>query len=1622
MTLPPNLRELLAAIVRARRDRSDLLRWDPSTRSLAQDYAASLLDDEDALFRHLRHVEGLLGGKLDRTEFLSDERTLTAAERGLGELSDEELAALLLHPVGLVLLRESMDDLSEAKLILSVPFERPLSAAAATEEAGGKEHTGLGGAVRAEPGSVLVTVKVERGGSSLEDFSAAAGFPEWVSLARLDLSPEDSHGEPVFSSYAVLFEEQEGGVSLAYALLEVEWARWEGECPALARSVRLAAGLRPVSAADLEAAARRDPDATAELLDRAGAIGYGRATDAGRVVARLKERLGPRHEKLSVGATAVKLPGSSSEIWERLTGEANVLWIPGCELLKRGAASDLETALADWLPRLEGGNNWHAFKDSAFPAAWMRSRAQVRALAEVLLAAAALGRGRDDAARAGFFATSLWRAFAELRGALATEDKQVAAAPAGGALADFNPGFADSQGPVKLAQELLRRLAAAAARSAGPAHSGASAGTTSANLAAAAALWDLLTAAAPELAGLRPRRVCSQEPLPLLVVAGDHRVLEVGFELFESPDGAPAGDVLFPDVAALGATSLGHDFVKAAEMAMDYALRHSRKRPVARGRAWCRWSLRGAERLTRLHGRSAGGLFAAALLGLFEGVVLDPDAAVTATLEEDDALGGVGSSALLKAAAAASGATRRPVKALVLSEVDFRDYAASIHAASSRDGHSGLAVLQAATPFEAREHLRTERAAVLEFLRRMAVEERALQGPHVKFLPRHRSPWRVSEFLLSPRVRRPQSANRDDEGDKQSARRHLDDDVRDPRGQAERKDVELFLDQELAGFDAPCASPRHAVVEGPPGAGKSTLLGRQFTRHAARFLQRLAEGKLSHDATELVVPLLLPLRGLLGATGELDLKRLACKYVLDLAYTEEDLKREGQAERRAQVEAWLERKLAPGKNEVVLYLDAYDELLPDPVSGAVPSLEPFSKALQALEAHNVLVTTRPTRAEEQLSLCRPERYETALLSSDDIELYIERSFPREHAARGEEVIESLRQTPGPRSLVVVPLFLALFCEHAAEPGAALLRGGAPRTRLVEECLLRFLRRALGEERLRLALPEAELAGLDWEELYDEVFDALAQIAWRHRATDAQEMDQRDLKQAMAGRTDSLLGQALGGKVQVVEAFLRVGFFVRGREARKLSIVLETMREYLVARWAAKARVDFRTEELSDSKWSYIWPFVVGVMEGEERQRRVLEALRGECEKQHDDKQRARLLRTLARACAEAKAKAREGIDGYVVKELSGLIRSGVERDACLRALAENASEPAIRAVTGFATLRPADEWDPYKLRVDALESLAGSGNRQVIAELERAAGDASETPDLSERTKAALVRRRRRAAGGEGESFDAAALDDEALRLMAKDSRYRRLDHWTRKDGRKLAQYEHRETGVVLVLLPAGEFLMGSPPGERDRDEIEFLHPVRLRPFLMARYALAAEVYDGWIDADGRLKDQGPHYPDAQQAEWLPKVVVTWNDAWRFCARFGWTLPAEAQWEYACRAGTATRYAFGDELRPEDANFNESGKGGVCPVGEYRPNDFGLFQMHGNVWEWCHDVWSPAFYLREEAKGPDPLCLAGSVIRVLRGGSWSDYARSCRSANRDWDAAAGRWDSAGFRPAAVVAP
>ena len=230
-----------------------------------------------------------------------------------------------------------------------------------------------------------------------------------------------------------------------------------------------------------------------------------------------------------------------------------------------------------------------------------------------------------------------------------------------------------------------------------------------------------------------------------------------------------------------------------------------------------------------------------------------------------------------------------------------------------------------------------------------------------------------------------------------------------------------------------------------------------------------------------------------------------------------------------------------------------------------------------------------------------------------------------------------------------------------------------------------------------------------------------------------------------------------------------------------------------------------------------------------------------------------------------------------------------------------------------------------------------------------------------------------------------------------------------------------RGVRLELLLIPAGEFMMGSPNSDKDADADEKpQHRVRItKPFYLGKYLVTQEQWEAVLGKN----------PSHFKGPKNPVEEVSWDDCRKFLdtlnAKIGveggkFVLPTEAQWEYACRAGSTTRYCFGDDDRQlaEYAWFeNNSGKQ-THPVGEKKPNAWGLYDMHGNVWEWCRDRYEAGYYAVSPTD--DPVGPALGSIRVFRGGLWFSGPGVCRSARRSNDAPGDRDNYLGFRVARIL--
>ncbi|GIW80547.1 MAG: hypothetical protein KatS3mg105_2354 [Gemmatales bacterium] len=231
--------------------------------------------------------------------------------------------------------------------------------------------------------------------------------------------------------------------------------------------------------------------------------------------------------------------------------------------------------------------------------------------------------------------------------------------------------------------------------------------------------------------------------------------------------------------------------------------------------------------------------------------------------------------------------------------------------------------------------------------------------------------------------------------------------------------------------------------------------------------------------------------------------------------------------------------------------------------------------------------------------------------------------------------------------------------------------------------------------------------------------------------------------------------------------------------------------------------------------------------------------------------------------------------------------------------------------------------------------------------------------------------------------------------------------------------------GMKLRLIPPGRFVMGTTDNTSP-DELP--HEVVLtRHLYMGVFEVTQAQYEKVMKTNPSYfspKGEGSSRVDGFDTRTFPVERVSWNDANEFCKKLSalvdekkegriYRLPTEAEWEYACRAGTITRYNVGDTLTPKQANYASTGLLRTTTVGSYAANGFALCDMHGNVWEWCADWYGAQYYAespKEDPKGPE-----SGNYRVLRGGCWFNKDENCRSADRTWNVPVGRDYYGGFR-------
>jgi formylglycine-generating enzyme required for sulfatase activity len=227
-----------------------------------------------------------------------------------------------------------------------------------------------------------------------------------------------------------------------------------------------------------------------------------------------------------------------------------------------------------------------------------------------------------------------------------------------------------------------------------------------------------------------------------------------------------------------------------------------------------------------------------------------------------------------------------------------------------------------------------------------------------------------------------------------------------------------------------------------------------------------------------------------------------------------------------------------------------------------------------------------------------------------------------------------------------------------------------------------------------------------------------------------------------------------------------------------------------------------------------------------------------------------------------------------------------------------------------------------------------------------------------------------------------------------------------------------------MVVIPGGTFTMGSPEDEEGRYSLEGpQHRVTIEPFAMGKTEVTFAEWDACVAGGGCNGYKPPDQGWGRGSR--PVIKVSWKDAKAYVSWLSqytgkpYRLPSEAEWEYAARAGKTSRYTFGDAITPKDANYSESNLGKTTEVGAYPPNAWGLYDMHGNVWEWVEDIYHDS-YQGAPINGTAWIDSEGensSRNRVIRGGSWGNYPGILRSANRIRSDPGSRSNYLGFRVA-----
>jgi len=379
--------------------------------------------------------------------------------------------------------------------------------------------------------------------------------------------------------------------------------------------------------------------------------------------------------------------------------------------------------------------------------------------------------------------------------------------------------------------------------------------------------------------------------------------------------------------------------------------------------------------------------------------------------------------------------------------------------------------------------------------------------------------------------------------------------------------------------------------------------------------------------------------------------------------------------------------------------------------------------------------------------------------------------------------------------------------------------------------------------------------------------------------------------------------------------------------------------------------------------------------------------------------------------------------------------------------------------------------------LDAIETpeqrkarLEREAREEARRERERQQRLEQEATERERREKFTSLMAQARARDNKREGKEALNLLEEALRLYPGDFQALALQKKIQGYfGPNPGDIMTNSIGMKLVWIPPGEFMMGSPSSERDRDDDEGpIHRVTIsKGFWMGQSEVTRDEFvtfinetsyrtdaekDGWAhsitgtmtNSITDVKDVSWRDPGFSQGDTHPVVCESWNDAMAFCdwlsrkEEKSYRLPTEAEWEYACRSGSSTVYHWGDDNKDGNSYCNvfdqtakekssvyllgrlywRDGYANTSPVRSFKSNAFGLYDIAGNVWEWCSDWYGEEYY--SVSPSVDPQGPSNGLCRVLRGGSCRSFSRYCRSASREHLSPIGRLISSGFR--VVISP